>query len=326
MQLSKNTTLKLLPLAVALLLATPISTALATPPTAVCQDITVDANASCQAEVAASQVDGGSFDNDGYIDSRTLVPAGPYTFGVNPVIFIVVDNDGDADTCDALITVADNTPPDLNNCPSTIVEKVAPGQTQTTVTYTMPTASDNCDASPDVVTSKASGTSFPIGSTIVTITATDDAGNADTCKFTVIVTAPTARISLQSIEGLVGEGQLSTGEPIRFNLRITNLSTADYSDFSNGFRIFSPDGAEWDTTKGEFTERADSLFDSLEVVSVNVTGGDSDTIGFKSVSNLDSGFVSGFDEIAITIEIGPIAEQHAKALDELVAHGAALAG
>jgi hypothetical protein len=226
MQLSKNTTLKLLPLAVALLLATPISTALATPPTAVCQDITVDANASCEAEVAASQVDGGSFDNDGYIDSRTLVPAGPYTFGVNPVKLIIVDNDGEVDTCDALITVADNTPPDLNNCPSTIVEKVAPGQTQTTVTYDMPTASDNCDVTPVIVTSKASGTSFPIGSTIVTITATDDAGNADTCKFTVIVTAPTARISLQSIEGLVSEGQLSTGEPIRFNLRITNLSTA----------------------------------------------------------------------------------------------------
>jgi HYR domain-containing protein len=54
------------------------------------------------------------------------------------------------------------------------------------VTYT-PSASDNLDPSPDLTCSPASGSVFPIGTTIVSCTATDDAGNSasDTFKITV---------------------------------------------------------------------------------------------------------------------------------------------
>src|SRR5581483_5077593 len=60
-----------------------------------------------------------------------------------------------------------------------------PGTT-TNVTYPPPTASDNC---PGVTTSctPPSGSTFPVGTSTVTCTATDTSGNTASCSFTVTV-------------------------------------------------------------------------------------------------------------------------------------------
>jgi hypothetical protein len=58
------------------------------------------------------------------------------------------------------------------------------------VTYTDPGATDNCEASPVVVCSPSSGSTFASGTTAVTCTATDACGNSDAgsqCTFDVTV-------------------------------------------------------------------------------------------------------------------------------------------
>ena len=55
------------------------------------------------------------------------------------------------------------------------------------MTYDVPTATDACDAAVEVVCTPPSGSTFPFGDTEVTCTATDNAGNATVCEFTVTV-------------------------------------------------------------------------------------------------------------------------------------------
>jgi hypothetical protein len=55
------------------------------------------------------------------------------------------------------------------------------------VTFTV-TATDDVDPSPAVVCVPASGSTFPLGTTMVNCTATDASGNQSTCQFPVTVT------------------------------------------------------------------------------------------------------------------------------------------
>ena len=51
----------------------------------------------------------------------------------------------------------------------------------------IPTASENSGQDPSVVCQPSSGSSLPVGATLVTCIATDAANNADTCRFEVVV-------------------------------------------------------------------------------------------------------------------------------------------
>ena len=77
------------------------------PPVAVCQDVMVQGTtmAPCTVAVTAGDVDNGSSDPDGDGIVLALEPAGPYANGVHNVDLIVTDTCGDADTCQATITV-----------------------------------------------------------------------------------------------------------------------------------------------------------------------------------------------------------------------------
>jgi hypothetical protein len=162
-------------------------------PVAVCHDVTVSADSNCQANVTPQQVDNGSTDPDGTIVDQTLTPPGPYGLGTTTVTLTVTDNDGLTDTCTATITVEDTTAP-IITCPADITAECT-SPAGATVMYTAPTASDTCDTTPTVTCTSASGSTFPIGTTTVTCTASDDHGNTSLpCTFTVQVvdtTAPT---------------------------------------------------------------------------------------------------------------------------------------
>lgn len=94
--------------------------------------------------------------------------------------------DGAGLTASALqtITVIDNTQPNIT-CPANITVNAPSGTCSAVVNFTVP-ASDNCSV-PTVVTSKASGSVFALGTTTVVATATDAAGNTRSCSFTVTV-------------------------------------------------------------------------------------------------------------------------------------------
>lgn len=91
----------------------------------------------------------------------------------------------DGDFCSKIAMCAsDATPPVISGCPANqVVELNASGCAQP-VSWTPPTAKDNCTLS-SFTSNHSPGSSFSRGITTVTYTAKDAAGNTTTCSFTV---------------------------------------------------------------------------------------------------------------------------------------------
>jgi len=149
-------------------------------PVAICSNAIVLADTNCQAEAS---VDGGSFDPDGNPITVSQVPPGPYPLGTNSVTLTVTDDHGASNSCSALVIVLDKTPPVLN-CPAGKMVEFQ-NETGASVTFSV-TATDPCSAA-SVVATPASGSAFPIGTTPVSVQATDCSGNSAQCSFNVTV-------------------------------------------------------------------------------------------------------------------------------------------
>ncbi|XP_033115250.1 hyalin-like [Anneissia japonica] len=80
----------------------------------------------------------------------------------------------------------DNEVPNLI-CPHDTSETTDPGKSNSSATWNDPTVTDNVDSNLTVTCSSASGSSFDAGSTIVNCSATDNAGNTDSCTFNVTI-------------------------------------------------------------------------------------------------------------------------------------------
>ena len=80
----------------------------------------------------------------------------------------------------------DTTPPMISGCPDPPAMILLPGMTSITVDWTEPTATDDSGMTPIVTQSHQSGDSFPAGTTQITYTFTDLAGNEALCTFTVM--------------------------------------------------------------------------------------------------------------------------------------------
>ena len=87
--------------------------------------------------------------------------------------------------CTFTVTVNDTQPPTIT-CPANVTANNTPGMCSAVVTYGAVSATDNCTA-PAIMCSQPSGSTFPVGTTTVTCTATDAASNTATCSFTVTV-------------------------------------------------------------------------------------------------------------------------------------------
>lgn len=90
--------------------------------------------------------------------------------------------------CAFTVTVRDPQPPTIH-CPGNVsVAESSPGMGSAVVNYPPPTLNDNCPAPLDACQPPA-GSSFSVGTTTVTCTTDDGAGNTATCSFTVTVTS-----------------------------------------------------------------------------------------------------------------------------------------
>src|SRR5690606_29373512 len=82
------------------------------------------------------------------------------------------------------VTVEDEEKP-LITVPANIVVAAAQGQCSSNVVFEV-SATDNCEV-PSVTADPPSGSAFPIGTTVVDVTATDTHGNETKLSFTVAV-------------------------------------------------------------------------------------------------------------------------------------------
>lgn len=156
------------------------------PPIAVCQDVTVFADSMCNGYVPDPQLfDGGSTDPEGQTLEFTVSPENPYPGGYTFVTLTVRDSFGKEDACQAILKVMDTIPPTIA-CPANDTFDVAFGLCTGVAFYPSASASDNCDI-PDisVIAGLESGESFPIGTTIVTLEASDVSANRSQCSFNV---------------------------------------------------------------------------------------------------------------------------------------------
>ncbi len=166
------------------------------PPQAICTDVTVSADAQC---LANASIDNGSSDPDGDPIVCVQNPGGPYALGVAGVTLACTDPRGATDSCTANVTVVDSTGPAISCPPSAVVECSAGAAP---VSFSHPTATDNCAIAGTSCTA-VSGDVFPLGTTNVSCTAADGAGNSSDCDFDIVVADTTPpEVGTSTIEPL----------------------------------------------------------------------------------------------------------------------------
>lgn len=150
-------------------------------PTVLTQNITLEIGTDALV-IGADTLDNGSFDNCG-LGALTISQS---TFdcddlGENEVSLFVTDINGNTNSATAVVTVIDMTNPVIE-CPTDYTVAC-----DGTVTYII-NATDNCEISTiSFPAGMASGDTFPIGTTTVTIDAMDSSDNSATCSFDVVV-------------------------------------------------------------------------------------------------------------------------------------------
>lgn len=154
------------------------------PPVAQCQDVTVRTSTTPNNECQTStSVNNGSFDPD-QGDQITLaqVPSGPYGLGSTSVTLTVTDDDGASSQCTATVTVVDDTAP-VVTCSAPAVAECTGGGGATVGTSA--TAQDNCSGS--LVATGPGSAFYPLGTSVVSYSATDGSGNTGSCSTSVTV-------------------------------------------------------------------------------------------------------------------------------------------
>ncbi|MEP7171479.1 MAG: HYR domain-containing protein, partial [Bacteroidota bacterium] len=137
------------------------------------------------------------------------LPSGSaFPIGSTTVTYQADDGNGHVNSCSFNIEVADHENPVIN-CPSNINLNSTAGICGAVVSYNVPGATDNCTGVTVTQTAGfASGSTFPVGTTVNSFLATDASGNTSTCSFEVtindnippVITCP-ANISINAAPG-----------------------------------------------------------------------------------------------------------------------------
>jgi hypothetical protein len=163
------------------------------------------------------------YDNCTFSDKDIYVapPSGSFfPIGQTKVTAIGIDRSGNADTCNFLVTVNDTEKPQVE-CPIDIIGGNDPGQCGATVGFKY-FGHDNCPEGLTVIAYPPSNSFFYLGTTLVTVTATDATGNADTCYFNVTINdeeKPVVTCPADIVEA-VAPGD--TGKVVEFTVKATD--------------------------------------------------------------------------------------------------------
>ena len=118
--------------------------------------------------------------------SSTHASGSFFDVGLTTVTYTASDGSGEVAQQSFTVTVEDSEAPDLFQMPGNLVVPNILGTCAATVTWSLPTALDHCEEVPFDGT-HTPGSSFPVGDTVVTYSASDSQGNAAVESFTVTV-------------------------------------------------------------------------------------------------------------------------------------------
>jgi len=190
-------------------------------------DQTVPAGATCAASVSLDGT-GSSDPNAGSLtftwtgDFGTASGATPtvaLSMGSHTITLMVTDNGGLTASDTVIVTVLDTTPPLLVPPAPIVAEQTRLGGAS--VSLPSPTASDNCGFVA-VVSNPASDSMFPPGTTMVTFTATDGAGNTATATTTVTIQDTTAPV-LTVPTDIIVESVDVAGAPVVYTVTASDI-------------------------------------------------------------------------------------------------------
>ena len=145
-------------------------------------NILLDANNNCNRTVSWTAPV--AQDNCSVQVTASHIPGSTFPVGVTTVAYTATDQNGNQATCSFTVTVVDSSPPAFNSCPPNSSLTTTNGCSRV-VNWGAPVAQDNCSFT--VTASHMPGSTFPVGVTTVTYTATDQNGNQATCSFTVTI-------------------------------------------------------------------------------------------------------------------------------------------
>lgn len=153
----------------------------------------------------------------------SVISGETFPLGTTTVTASTSDEAGNAASCTFEVLVDDTTPPGVG-CPSDVtVEASSPAGAQ--VPFESAQATDAVTTNPSLVASHSPGSTFPLGTTTVTITATDDADNAASCSFDVTI-VDTTPPSITCPAPLSVVAQSPEGATVTFTVEATDLASA----------------------------------------------------------------------------------------------------
>jgi hypothetical protein len=215
-----------------------------TPPTVVCKPYTVALNSSGSSSISTGNVFQSGSDNCGVVNQVSVVPS---TFtcanlGTNNVVLNVNDGKGNNASCTAVVTVVDQTPPNMS-CRSITATLNAAGTASVTPAQINNSSNDNCTLS-NLSLSQTVFTCANLGSNTVVLTGTDQSGNINTCQSTVTVVDNIKPVTLcrNTTLNLNSQGQATLSvaavdngssdncQPINFSLSQTLFTCDDLGD------------------------------------------------------------------------------------------------
>ena len=219
-------------------------------------DQVVEATSPSGAQVALNG--SGSSDPDG--DALTFTWSGPFgtTSGATPIVLLplgnnlvtltVTDTVGSSATATAAVKVQDTTPPALTMPDNAVVEASGPGGT--IVAFSVK-ALDVVDGSVPADSSRASGSTFPLGTTAVICWAADTRGNRVTNSFTITVvdSFPPTVTGLEAVPSPVAINtpvvlRALAGDPAAGGSRVAG---AAYTFDGTNFLVMLPQDGTFDT-------------------------------------------------------------------------------
>jgi hypothetical protein len=159
-----------------------------TPPDLVCAPaISLECDAG-GAEIPWDQLAPAAADTCGV----TVTHEGPEraNLGVNPIVFVATDGDGNRAFCTTAVEVRDTTPPSIA-CPAPVAIDTPADRCGAEVALDAPTVADGCAPSDALTVTSDAPQVFPVGETRVTYTVIDPSGLRESCETVVTVTDKT---------------------------------------------------------------------------------------------------------------------------------------